>query len=98
MMKKAIILLKEAAFSIMLLCSLFRGNAQSWDTLPNIPVGRNIYDFVTYHDTLVMVGNLSSGFSSMSTGIAAYGWDGETISFYIGETFGAVYSVGLYNG
>ncbi|HQL69187.1 MAG TPA: T9SS type A sorting domain-containing protein [Bacteroidales bacterium] len=98
MMKKAIILLKAAAFSLMLLCIVLKGNTQSWDTLPNIPVGRNFYDFVTYHDTLVMVGNLSSGFSSMSTGIAAYGWDGETISFYIGETYGAVYSVGLYNG
>jgi len=97
-MKKAIILLKAAAFSLMLLCIVLKGKTQTWDTLPNIPVGRNFYDFVTYHDTLVMVGNLSSSNSNISTGIAAYGWDGETISFYIGETYGAVYSVGLYNG
>ncbi|MBP7077698.1 MAG: hypothetical protein KBB11_11675, partial [Bacteroidales bacterium] len=81
-MKKAIILLKAAAFSLMLLCIVLKGKTQTWDTLPNIPVGRNFYDFVTYHDTLVMVGNLSSSNSNISTGIAAYGWDGETISFY----------------
>ncbi|NLA23602.1 MAG: hypothetical protein GX879_01410, partial [Bacteroidales bacterium] len=90
--------LKSLSISIMLICSVFNSKAQTWDTLHAIPIGANFYDFISHNDTLFMVGNISGASSPFDTiGTGAYGWNGETISFYKGKLRSAAYCIDVYN-